>query len=361
MEKRIEHRNFSGNGVLGRYGESRQALVTEKAPDCPLCHKDGESLYKGLWDSIWPTPGEWVYRFCTGCEVLWLDPRPTLECFNVIYPEDYVIHSEPIDSLSTRSTFLTNLRLEVKLEVLRRAYGYSLRATNPFACFIGMVAACIPGVRHWAGFTVRFLPECGGRLLDVGCGSGGFLLTMSKLGWEVQGVEPDTISASFARKAGLNVYGGTVESLPLEPSSFHAITLNHVIEHLPNPVETLKRLGVALRPGGWLVSISPNPSSLLSRWFQMAWRGLEPPRHFVLPSPRALMKIAERAGLEPVVWTTARNNEWIARESISISRHGNIREYKGKYLPCFITMASRVLTLFKKDLGEEVILIALKK
>jgi SAM-dependent methyltransferase len=183
---------------------------------------------------------------------------------------------------------------------------------------------------------------------------------MSRLGWEVKGIEPDPISASLVRRAGLEVHQGFVESAPLEPDSFDAITLNHVIEHLSHPIETLRKLIDALRPGGILVSISPNPYGILSRWFGGAWRGLEPPRHLVLPGPSALANMAKRFGLEPMVWTTSRNGEWMARESISILRYGDVRTYKGRWVPRLIAMGCRVLTVINGLLGEEVVLIARK-
>lgn len=344
-------------------------LLTVRVPECPFCNRRGEIRYAELKDSLWSAPGKWSYRICARCGILWLDPRPAPECFSLIYPQDYLTHSEPVNFLSTyrkpnrirRSGFLANLMLEVKLEILLRAYGYPLSSSNLFERFIGMVVARIPGVKRWVGYMVRFLHARNGNLLDVGCGNGEFLLTMSKLGWEVKGIEPDTVSAAFARRAGLEIYQGSVESAALEPNSFDAITMNHVIEHLSDPIGTIKKLINALRPGGQLVSISPNPSGLLSRWFKGSWRGLEPPRHFILFSPRAMTDLAEQCGLEPIVWTTARNSNWMARESISISRYGNAAIYRGLYLPSLIAVGCKVLRALNKELGEEVVLVARKK
>jgi SAM-dependent methyltransferase len=338
-----------------------QTLVTEGVPECPLCHRTGEIHYKGLKDSIWFTPGEWSYRACTDCEALWIDPRPTPECFNLIYPRDYLTHIEPTDFFSPKLGFMDRVRFEVKLGILRYAYGYDLNRSRTVMRLIQMAATLIPGIKRRMGYAVRFLPARKGRLLDIGCGNGEFLLTMSNLGWEVKGIDPDRIAVSIGRKAGLEIYEGSVESVPLEPNSFDAITLHHVIEHLPDPVRILKRLSTVLRPEGWLVSISPNPASLLSRWFKMAWRGLEPPRHFVLFGPQALANISQQVGLDPVVWTTSRTSEWMARETVSILRHGDIRTYQGQHLPRLIALGCKVLTMINKELGEEVVLIARKK
>lgn len=334
--------------------------LTVSAPECPLCRQRGEVRFTGLEDSVWSVPGKWTYRECPTCKVLWIDPRPAPEYFSLIYPKDYLTHIEPADFFSPRPDFWDNLKFGIKLEVLRRAYGYTLNSSNTIARLIGAVATHIPGVKRRVGYTVRSLHAHKGRLLDVGCGNGEFLLTMSRLGWEVKGIEPDRVSATLARGAGLEVCEESVESVALEGNNFDAITLNHVIEHLSDPERTLRKLVSALRPNGVLVSISPNPLSNLARWFGGAWRGLEPPRHFVLPSPKALANMAERCGLEPIVWTTARSGNWMARESISISRFGNTKAYNGKYLPHLKAAACKVLTALNKHTGEEVVLVGRK-
>jgi SAM-dependent methyltransferase len=338
-----------------------EKLSTARIPECPLCNRRGEICYAELEDSVWFAPGKWAYRICHRCQILWLDPRPTKECFNLIYPPNYLTHGEPVNPLSARSDFLANLMLQIKLEVLHRSYGYSLSSSNFLGRFIGIVVAHIPVVKRWVGYTVRFLHARKGNLLDVGCGNGEFLLTMSKLGWQVKGIEPDPVSTSLSRKAGIEIYQGSVESAPLEHDSFDAITMNHVIEHLSDPIGTVKKLVSTLRPGGLFVSISPNPSSSLARWFGGAWRGLEPPRHFILFSPNAMACLAEQCGLESEIWTTTRNSNWMARESISIARYENAAIYRGLYLPTLVAAGCKILTGVNKKLGEEVVLVARKK
>lgn len=338
-----------------------EKLVTVSVPECPLCGRTGEIRFTDLKDGVCFSPGKWNYRVCDKCEILWLDPRPTSECYGLIYPQDYLTHAEPANLLGVGNSFLSSLKLSVKLETLNRAFGYSIKQTDAAARFIGAAAARIPLVKHWAGLTVRFVPAGKGRLLDVGCGNGEFLLMMSKLGWDARGIEPDDISASIARRAGLKVYNGSVESAELEPESFDAITMNHVIEHLADPVETVKKLSVALKPGGLFVSVSPNPSSVLARLFGGDWRGLEPPRHFVLFGVRSLKILAERAGLCSEVSTTSRGAEWMARESVGLQRKGDVRSYTGRRLPKAISWFAKVSAMFRREAGEEAVLAAVKE
>ncbi|MGQ0792567.1 MAG: class I SAM-dependent methyltransferase [Deltaproteobacteria bacterium] len=343
---------------------TQNKISTEPVVKCPLCGVFGEIRYSGLRDAIWDTPGEWAYRACPECKALWIDPRPLPRSFPAIYPEDYLTHFGPFDALCPRDGALETLRLGVKREILRRSWGYSSsNAPGSLAGFLGAAAAKIPQLRRWAGFTVRFLPAVnGGRLLDVGCATGGFLYTMSKLGWGATGVEPDPISASMGRKAGVEIFDGTTDTVSFPPDTFDGVTLHHVIEHLADPLGVVVKLASVLRPGGLFVSVSPNPDGFLARRFGGYWRGLEPPRHFILLGRLALGRIASSAGLSvDEIFTTARNADWMARESESIRRCGNIRDYKGGAANRAAAAMSRIVSLLGGDEGDEIVIIARKK
>ena len=98
-----------------------------------------------------------------------------------------------------------------------------------------------------------------GRLLDVGSGNGLFLHQMKRLGGAVAGVELDGRAASVARaKFGLEVFEGPLEEATFPDEYFDAITMNHVIEHVLDPVGLLKECRRVLRPGGKLVVTTLN-------------------------------------------------------------------------------------------------------
>lgn len=272
--------------------------------ECPICARVGEVRWEGVTDKVWHVPGEWCYRQCPSHDVLWLDPQPANFFYSsTLYPVDYPTHDKPRDLLAPRQGWIANSRLKVKCEILRHSFGYPLECRDTWAHLLGQMAAALPIIRQWVGYTVRFLHARNGRLLDVGCGNGTFLMLMAKLGWKVMGIEPDAIAARYAQDQGLEVVVGRLEDTKLEPESFDAITLSHVIEHIPDPVHVFKVLSCALKPGGVLVSISPNPCGMLSRIFGISWRALDPPRHLVLLGPRALAELSCNFGLQPIVLT----------------------------------------------------------
>jgi SAM-dependent methyltransferase len=192
---------------------------------------------------------------------------------------------------------------------------------------VGSALSRIGPLRAIVCGSVRWLEACeGGRLLDVGCGNGSFLDQMRQLGWDVTGVEPDGAAVTVAReKLGLRVFEGSLEEAGLPGGHYDAITMNHVIEHLPDPIVTLKECHRVLRPGGKLIVATPNINSMGSQVFGEHWRGLEVPRHLHLFCPQSLRMAAERAGLEVrALWTSARSAPWMYAASSFIRRDGRL-------------------------------------
>jgi SAM-dependent methyltransferase len=96
-------------------------------------------------------------------------------------------------------------------------------------------------------------------LLDAGCGGGEFLYLLRAAGCKATGIEPNTGYASYAsRELGLDVRRGLIEDQEFPAAAFDGITVFHVLEHLPAPVECLARLARWLGPGGFLAVEVPN-------------------------------------------------------------------------------------------------------
>ncbi|MBE9608818.1 class I SAM-dependent methyltransferase [Chitinilyticum piscinae] len=101
----------------------------------------------------------------------------------------------------------------------------------------------------------------GGRLLDVGCGSGDLLEYLSSQGFSASGIEPSTDATAIAVSRGLKVNTATLENwaaLPENKASYDAITLMNVLEHVPDPLQVLECLHSLLRPSGVLCFRVPN-------------------------------------------------------------------------------------------------------
>jgi len=143
----------------------------------------------------------------------------------------------------------------------------------------------------------------GRRVLDVGSGAGNRARILARAGLDVTAVEPDAEEArhAAAQLAGIgHVFPTTVEDLPATESGFDAALFSHVLEHLPDPVGTLRATRERLRPGGEVVVMVPNPGGLEARLFRGRWHGWEPSRHRWHFRSGVLADVLRAAGYEGV-------------------------------------------------------------
>lgn len=112
----------------------------------------------------------------------------------------------------------------------------------------------------WKRRVKKLLPHRRpGNLLDVGTGIGQFLAHARPFFTSVHGTEVSESAIQIAKeKYGLTIDRGQVEEMNFAASSFDNLTLFHVLEHVPNPVELVRTCHRLLRPEGILVIAVPN-------------------------------------------------------------------------------------------------------
>jgi 2-polyprenyl-3-methyl-5-hydroxy-6-metoxy-1,4-benzoquinol methylase len=134
------------------------------------------------------------------------------------------------------------------------------------------------------------------RVLDVGCGDGRLLEQDLRAGWEGVGIDFSQRAVARGKERGLDVRLGALDEVSLPSESFDLVRLSHVIEHVPDPRDLLRRSYELLRPGGRVHVVTPNFASPLARLAGRYWYDLDPPRHLVLFTPRVLRDAAEGVG-----------------------------------------------------------------
>jgi SAM-dependent methyltransferase len=136
-----------------------------------------------------------------------------------------------------------------------------------------------------------------GSLLDIGCGDGSFLLAARKRGWRVFGTE---LNPQDALRNGLSVVTDINDAIDSAP--FDCITLWHSLEHLRDPLNTLKTIRRLLSPTGVLIIAVPDNGGLQATLFGRSWVHLDVPRHLYHFGKDSLSMLLQATGFAPFRW-----------------------------------------------------------
>lgn len=279
-----------------KLNEGKQ-IRARPATVCMACGCPGQLHYENLADRLYSASGKWNLRKCTNqeCGLFWLDPMPLEKEIHKAYLEYYTHGSDT--NIANQDNFVGRTIGHIRKGYWAQKYNYSVESVPRWERMLSFMAYLLPCRRPNLDFNVKYLPaNPGGRLLEVGCGSGDSLKTMQDLGWQAEGVEVDNAATAHARSIGMNVHSGILEEQDYPEGYFDAIVINHVIEHVHDIRSLLIKCYEILKPGGRLVIVTPNIESWGHRIYQSAWLHLDAPRHLFIFSPNSLQTLASEAG-----------------------------------------------------------------
>lgn len=156
------------------------------------------------------------------------------------------------------------------------------------------------------------------RVLDVGCGFGQSLGYHTARGCDVYGVEADENIRRVADKFGYKVHVGLFDDSIYEPDFFDYVTMDQVIEHVTDPILTLRGVARILKPGGTAILSTPNASGWGAKFFGRRWINWHAPYHMQFFSRRSMQFAAEQSGLVVAEVKTITNSEWLAYQWIHL-------------------------------------------
>ena len=233
-----------------------------EAATCPTCRVSDARPYADLHG----------YRFlrCTGCGLVYMNPRPTRDGLRALYTARYFESHDP-------------------------SYGYPVYEKDR------------PSLREKAQRILPAIERHGpvGALLDIGCAYGFTLEVARERGWRVQGVEPaPAVGARVAERLGVPV-ARDLATAALPEATFDAVTLWDVVEHLPDPRATLTEVRRILRPGGLCSLVTPDVGSLAARVLGSRWEEkLKMPEHIFFFDRLSLTRLLRATGFTPLEWGT---------------------------------------------------------
>lgn len=208
-------------------------------------------------------PGDWSLLECRQCRTSFLFPLPDSHTLGGYYDEEYYGKGE--------SKFLG------PIETLSRIFRY-------------VRARLVKKICHR------------GRILDVGCGRAVMLGVLKRWGYEVDGIELDTVAALRAEKEiGQRVYRSLEEIASGKNRQYDVISFWHALEHFPDPCVVLKKVHGLLAEGGYLIIAAPNFASVQASLSGKDWLHLDLPRHLVHFDMSSLAQILQRSGYRVIV------------------------------------------------------------
>jgi 2-polyprenyl-3-methyl-5-hydroxy-6-metoxy-1,4-benzoquinol methylase len=248
---------------------------------CVVCgSRDGETEACGI-DYIYEGSSQiCTAKRCSGCGHIYLNPRPTRNAIDTLYPSNYASFSR---KFTDGNTVLGRLKEFIQM---RRING-----------------------------LLRALPK-GARYLDVGCGDGQLLMAVKRRfpNLEVHGLDWkfEPLVRSQLEALNIFVHESLLEDIVLKPSYFHLITMNQLIEHLWDPRKCLLMIRQILSPFGHLILATPNTQGYDRHFFiKGLWGGYYFPRHLNLFNESQLIRMLDECGLEtiqsrslvaPIIW-----------------------------------------------------------
>jgi len=257
--------------------------VNTVVQECRLCRSAGPHQSLSVREMMFGTREQFQYFCCAACDTLQIHSQLSGEELGRHYPVDYYSYEtsqqpKPLRWLTTQ---------------------HDRRELRTGGRFFGAVIAALPtGVRLALGDAVRAIGQCGlgrdAQILDVGCGSGALLDRLYRAGFtHVSGADPFLAHDRT-----------TPEGVPLLKSDLHAVTgsfdlimFNHSLEHVPDPVATLKDAREKLSDDGICLVRLPTTSSEAWTTYGPDWFQIDAPRHIVVPSRQGMALAAGAAGL----------------------------------------------------------------
>jgi SAM-dependent methyltransferase len=242
---------------------------------CVIC---GGSLspLKALYDDRFGYPGMFTLLLCGGCGHRSLDGHFSAEELERLYTEYYPRSLYALDDY--------------------RPHG----EVSPFR-------AWLDGAKS---FAFRRVPPHV-RVLDIGCGFGETLGYHRARGCEVYGVEADGNIRRVAEKYGYNVHVGLFDPSLYGREFFDYVTMDQVLEHMTDPLQTLRQINGILKPGGHLLIGAPNGAGWGARLFGERWVSWHIPYHLHFFSRKSMELAAAGTGYDMEKVETVTSSDYL--------------------------------------------------
>lgn len=274
---------------------------TGLGPQCILCGTTKTNYLFSDQDFLGTVSNTFENYKCLNCGLVFLYPRPSLAEISRLYLPDYVPFRPAVEDETNLVEKWLNYR---RWQVRRRL------------------------ITHY---------KESGSILDVGCATGVFLHELRKTGgWQTFGIDISETALKYARqRLQLDVFVGELREAQFADNQFDVVTFWDVIEHVPEPLKTLKEVARILKDDGILVINTPNSESLAAKLWGKQWAGWDIPRHLQLFSRSNIELLLSQANFQDFDWPSfpaeqdlfilSAERKFLSRVKSRLAKHIGIR------------------------------------
>lgn len=257
----------------------------KKSPGCRVCDSKEVRVWIHVREMMFGMRESFSYYKCAHCDCMQIEKAP--RDMSKYYPKDYYSFRQlPHSSISWKGRIKQKF---ISPKITRHVLGWG---SLPGHVLSKMVRG--PAIPPWMYFLPKSVPFNGG-ILDIGCGTGHSLFDLHSCGFtNLHGVDP-YISKSISYDCGIQINKCELEAVQ---GKYNLIMLNHVFEHLENPLDTLIAARRLLADEGQILIRIPLSDSHAAEKFKENWVQLDAPRHITLQTRKSMSLLAQRADLE---------------------------------------------------------------
>ncbi len=239
-------------------------MQSETIQSCPICNDLG---YKNIIIAKDNTVSKenFIIVKCNSCGFLFTNPRPNKNEIGKYYEsETYISHTNRKNGILEKVYHLVrNIALKQKVKLIDK---------------------------YKKGEK---------KLLDYGCGTGGFLEVCKANGWQISGIEPNDNARKIAEEQ-TNIKISISKEQENNDKKYSIITLWHVLEHIHDLDETVDWLIEKLDENGRLVIAVPNHKSYDALKYKEHWAAYDLPRHLYHFDQNSIKNLTEKKGLKVI-------------------------------------------------------------